>query len=189
MSQLQPTIELAHALPPARRLRELWRAVRAATVPALACALLLAAAPMARADAVLAERSEIAFTVKQMGVNFDGRFRRWKADIVFRPQALAQSHATVDVDLGSVDLASEDSERESRSAQWFDTARFPTARFTSTAIRSLGGNRYQVDGKLSLKGIARDYGFPVTVTTLSTRVCSTALNSGEETSSTHWVRP
>lgn len=125
----------------------------------------LAAARSAHADTVLPERSQIAFSMQQMGVRFDGHFRRWKADIVFRPQALAQSHAIVDVDLASIDLASDDSERESRSAQWFDTGRFPMAHFASTAVRSLGGNRYEVVGKLSLKGIVRDYVVPIAVTT------------------------
>ena len=119
----------------------------------------------ARADTVLADRSELAFTMNQMGVNFDGRFRKWKADIVFRPNALAQSKAVIDVDLGSIDLASDDSEKEARGRQWFDTGRFPVAHFASSAIRAAGPNRYEVVGSLTLKGIARDYVIPVTVTT------------------------
>jgi polyisoprenoid-binding protein YceI len=126
---------------------------------------LLACAPVAGADTVIADKSEIAFTMKQMGVNFDGRFRKWKADVVFRPQALPQSKAVIDIDLASVDLASEDSETEARGPAWFDTRRFPVARFTSTAIRDLGGGRYEVAGKLSLKGIERNYAVPIRVTT------------------------
>lgn len=124
--------------------------------------LTLATAPAA-ADTIVADRSEIAFTSKQMGVNFDGRFRKWKADVVFRPAALAQSRAQIDVDLSSVDLASSDSEAEARGPLWFDTAKFPVAHFASTAIRDLGGGRYEVAGKLSLKGITRDYVVPITV--------------------------
>lgn len=126
---------------------------------------LATAAPGARADAVLADRSEIAFTMKQMGVNFDGRFRRWKGDIVFRPEALAQSKADLDVELASVDLASAESETEAKSPLWFNTAKFPVARFGSTSIKDLGNNRYAVAGQLSLKGITRDYVVPVTVRT------------------------
>lgn len=134
-------------------------------VLAALAAVLTLAAPVARADTVLADRSEIAFTTRQMGVNFDGRFRKWKADIVFRTAALAQSKAEIDVDLASVDLASSDAETEARGPLWFDTAKFPVARFSSTSIRDLGGNRYEVTGKLSLKGITRDYVVPITVRT------------------------
>jgi polyisoprenoid-binding protein YceI len=126
---------------------------------------LLACAGNAAADTVVAGKCEIAFSVKQMGVTFDGRFRSWKADVVFRPQAPAQSKAVIDIDLSSIDLASDDSETEARGPAWFDTRRFPVARFTSTAIRDLGGGRYEVAGKLSLKGIERNCAVPITVTT------------------------
>ena len=68
----------------------------------------------ALADTVVPGKSEIAFTMKQMGVNFDGRFKAWKADIVFKTAALDQSKATIDIDLASLDLASADSEAEAR---------------------------------------------------------------------------
>ena len=119
----------------------------------------------AAADTVVADKSEIAFTMKQMGVNFDGRFRKWKADVVFRPNALAQSKAVIDVDLGSIDLASDESEKESRGPLWFNTTKFPVAHFVSTGVRAVGPNRYEVAGSLSLKGIARDYVIPITVST------------------------
>ena len=48
--------------------------------------------------------------MKQMGVNFDGRFKQWKADAVFDPAAPDKAKADVDVDLASIDLASADSE-------------------------------------------------------------------------------
>src|SRR6476646_3078117 len=130
------------------------------------CALLPAG--LAHADAVVANRSEIGFTIKQMGVNFDGRFTRWKADVVFEPRALARSKADIDVELASIDLASAESEAEAKSARWFDTGKFPVARFTSTSIRDLGDNRFDVVGKLSLKGVTRDYTVPIAVKTDAT---------------------
>jgi polyisoprenoid-binding protein YceI len=126
------------------------------------CVLLLAAVG-ARAENVIVDRSEIGFTVKQMGVNFDGRFGKWKADVVLQPKALAASKADIAVDLASIDLASADSEAEAKSSRWFDTGKFPVARFTSTSITDLGGDRYDVAGKLSLKGITRDYVVPIVV--------------------------
>jgi polyisoprenoid-binding protein YceI len=125
-------------------------------------ALLLAADPAA-AQGVLVDKSEIRFVTKQLGVNFEGRFRKWKANIVFLPKNLAKSKAEFDIDLGSVDLASEDSEVEMKGKMWFDTAKFPVAHFASTSIRDLGGNRYDVAGQLSLKGAKRDAVIPIAV--------------------------
>ena len=131
---------------------------------AVSIALALAAR-CAGADTVVMDKSEIAFTMKQMGVNFDGRFRKWTADVMFRPAALAQSKADIQVDLASIDLASSDSETEAKGPLWFNTLKFPVARFTSTSVRETGANRYEVAGKLSLKGVSRDYVVPITVRT------------------------
>lgn len=117
------------------------------------------------AQGIVADKSEIGFTMTQMGVRFDGRFRKWKADVVFQPVAPATSKAVLDVDLGSIDLASDESEAEAKGRLWFDTARFPVAHFQSTAVRDLGANRYEIAGTLSLKGIVRDCVVPITVTT------------------------
>ena len=117
----------------------------------------------ALADTVVPGKSEIAFTIKQMGVNFDGRFKAWKADIVFKPAALDQSKATIDIDLASLDLASADSEAEARDPLWFNTSKFPVAHFASTSFKSLGGDRYEVAGKLALKGVTRDCVVPIAV--------------------------
>ncbi|MDE2004018.1 MAG: YceI family protein [Betaproteobacteria bacterium] len=127
------------------------------------CALLVATGPAA-ADGVIVAKSEIAFTTTQMGVAFDGHFRKWNASIVFTPGALATSRASIDVDLASIDLASSDSEAEARGPLWLETSRFPIAHFTSTSITSRGGDKYDVAGRLSLKGITRDCVVPIVVT-------------------------
>jgi polyisoprenoid-binding protein YceI len=128
----------------------------------LACLFLVDAIP-ATANGVVVAKSEIAFTMKQMGVNFDGRFRKWSGDVVFDPGALDKSRAQFDIDLASVDLASIESEAEAKGSLWFNTAKFPVAHFASTSIRSVGGDRYEIAGKLSLKGITRDCVVPVAV--------------------------
>ena len=124
-------------------------------------AMLLAFASCAGAQGVLYDKSEIRFVSKQMGVDVEGRFRKWKASVDFRPNDLAQSRADFDVDLASIDFASEESEAELRRADWFDTSRFPAATFRSSSIKSLGGDRYEIAGKLAMKGATRDVAIPV----------------------------
>jgi len=41
------------------------------------------------------------------------------------------------------------------SAEFLDTAKFPEAKFVSTAVRAIGGNRYEVDGQLTLLGMTK----------------------------------
>ena len=121
---------------------------------ALALALTVVAGPV-WGQAVLVDKSEIRFVAKQLGVNVEGRFRKWKADVVFLPKDAAHSRAVFDIDLASIDLASEESEREVRDRLWFDMAKFPIAHFASTSVTDRGGGKYEITGELSIKGIAR----------------------------------
>jgi polyisoprenoid-binding protein YceI len=128
-------------------------------VPSLA--MLLLASSSASAQSVLIDKSEIRFFSRQMGVNVEGRFRKWKVNVDFRPKDLAHSKAEFEIDLASIDLASEESETEVGRPSWFDTAKYPVAKFQSTAMKDLGGEKYEVDGRLTLKGMARDVAIPI----------------------------
>jgi polyisoprenoid-binding protein YceI len=125
--------------------------------------MMLLAAGQAGAQGVLIDKSEIRFQSKQMGANVEGRFRRWKANIVFVPKDLGRSKADFDIELGSIDLASDESEAEIKRPSWFDTAKFPVAHFASSAIKGLGGDKYEVVGKLTVKGTTRDAVVPITL--------------------------
>src|SRR5438046_4218491 len=118
--------------------------------------MLLLAASQGDAQGVLIDKSEIRFVSKQMGVNVEGRFRKWKANIVFLPKELGKSKADFDVELASIDLASDESETEIKRPKWFDTAKFLVAKFVSTSFKDLGGDKYEVTGALTIKGISRD---------------------------------
>ena len=131
-------------------------------IPPLAV-LLLAAGGGAAAQGVLIDRSEIRFFAKQAGAGVEGRFRKWKANVDFRPKDLAKSKADFDVELASIDLASEEIETELRGPLWFDTAKHPVAKFRSTAIRNLTSDRYEIAGTLAMKGITKAVAMPVTL--------------------------
>jgi polyisoprenoid-binding protein YceI len=126
--------------------------------------MMLLAAGQAGAEGVLIDKSEIRFVSKQMGINVEGSFRRWKANIVFLPGDLAHSKADFDIELASIDLASDEAESEARRPSWFDTAKFPVAHFVSSSIKDVGGGKYEVAGKLSVKGVTRDAVVPIVLT-------------------------
>lgn len=127
----------------------------------LACALGALAHGAAFAQGIVPAKSEIRFVSRQMGVEVEGRFRRFRADVDWRPDDLAHTRADFAIELASIDLASEEAEDEVRRPGWFDTAKFPVATFTSTAVRATGADRYEIAGKLALKGVTRDVVVPV----------------------------
>ena len=44
---------------------------------------------------------------------------------------------------------------------WFNAAKFPTATFASSAIKAKGAGRFDVAGKLTVKGTTRDVVVPI----------------------------
>jgi polyisoprenoid-binding protein YceI len=110
------------------------------------------------------KQSEIVFVSKQMGVPVDGRFKKFDAQMSFDPKSPQTSKVSFTVDLASADIGNADTERELTKPGWFDTSKFPQATFASGAIKSLGSGKFEVAGKLAIKGNSRDVVVPVAVT-------------------------
>ncbi len=106
--------------------------------------------------------SSVTFFYKQMNVPLDGKFNKFAAQITFDPAKLAKAQAKIDIDIASIDTGSADANDEVAGKLWFNAKAFPTASFVSSGIKSLGGNRYEASGKLSIKGRTLDVVTPVT---------------------------
>ncbi|HSD61313.1 MAG TPA: YceI family protein [Burkholderiales bacterium] len=130
----------------------------------LAALALLAASGAAHAveyATVLPDKSEIRFVSKQMNVPVEGRFRKFDAQLSFDPAKPEAGSTRITLDLAGIDAGSDDANAEVRTKGWFDIRNFPTATFVSTSVKPLGPNRYEVAGKLSIKGRSRDVTAPV----------------------------
>jgi polyisoprenoid-binding protein YceI len=133
---------------------------------ALAAPLLLLgtlAAAQAGAQKVLPAQSEIAFTSKQMGVPVDGKFRKWEAQIAFDPKKPETGHVNFTIDTGSASFGSPETDAEVPKAPWFNAAKFPQANFQSTGLKAVGPAKFEVTGKLTIKGNVKDVVVPVAV--------------------------
>lgn len=131
----------------------------------LASVTLSAAPGLAQAQQKLVPaQSEIVFVSKQMGVPVEGRFKKFDAQLTFDPKQLATSKIGFTVDLGSAALGAAETEAELAKPGWFNIKAFPQATFQSSAIKALGGGKFEVAGKLAIKGNSRDVLVPVTLT-------------------------
>ncbi|MEY4737927.1 MAG: hypothetical protein RL302_2246 [Pseudomonadota bacterium] len=105
--------------------------------------------------------SEIVFVSKQMGVPVEGRFKKFDAQISFDAAKLDTSRVNFTVDIGSASLGAPETDAEMPKAVWFNVAKFPQGTFASSAIKALGGGKYEVAGKLSIKGQTQNVVVPV----------------------------
>jgi polyisoprenoid-binding protein YceI len=131
--------------------------------PLLLLALAAAPFPVAGTERQLRDRSEIGFTVTQMGVGVSGQFKRFTADVDLDPAKPESGHAKIVVDIASLSTGEPDADTEALSKPWLDAAGFPKASFKSSAVRALGGERYEVKGLLSIKGKPRELTVPFTL--------------------------
>jgi polyisoprenoid-binding protein YceI len=130
--------------------------------PALVLALAAFAVP-AIAQTLVPAQSEIAFTSRQMGVPVDGKFRQFKAQVAFDPKKPEAAKIGFTVELGSASIGTPETEAELAKPDWFNTKVFPQATFQSSAVKALGGGKFEVAGTLNIKGAKQNVVVPVTL--------------------------
>ena len=126
-------------------------------------ALAPAVAEPATATRLVADKSQIAFVSKQMGVPVEGTFKKFDAQVAFDPRKPEGGTVALQIDTGSASLGVPMSDAELPKAPWFDTGHFPQASFQSSAIKALGEGRFEMTGKLTIKNISRQVTVPVTI--------------------------
>lgn len=130
---------------------------------ALASTLLLAALPAQAQQQLVPAQSSIEFTAKQMGVPMQGQFKKFDAQVAFDPAKLTSSRIRFTVDTGSATMGARETDAELPKPAWFNVVKFPQATFESSSIKALGGGKFDVAGKLTVKGTAVDVTVPVTL--------------------------
>lgn len=129
-----------------------WLLALALTLPAQA----------AEFEQVVTGKSRIGFEFRQMGVPVSGGFRTFAAQVAFDPARPEAARAKVEIDLASIDAGGQEADDEVKSKNWLHIQQFPKATFVSSSVKALGSDRYQLAGKLTIKGTTRDIVVPIT---------------------------
>lgn len=124
-----------------------------------------ACAEAAQYTQVNATASTLSFTYNQFSSRVYGTFSQFEGTLDFDTAKPSAAHAGLTIQLDSIDAGSSDANEELKKPAWFDTAHSPVATFESTAVKSLGGNRYSITGNLALRGITRVVQVPVLLKT------------------------
>ncbi len=128
---------------------------------ALLAALVQPAVAQVAAAQLLAPGSEVAFTTRQLGVPVEGRFGKFTAQVALDPRKPETGRVSFSIDTASARFGSAELDAEVPKPEWLGAARFPQATFQSSGVKGLGGGRFEVAGKLSIKGQVRDLTVPV----------------------------
>ena len=115
--------------------------------------------PVAGRYVIDASHTNVGFSAKHLMVSkVRGRFSEFEGAITIADAPL-DSSVEVTLQATSIDSRSEDRDGHLRSPDFLDVEQFPTLEFRSTAVRHIGGDDFEVDGDLTIKGVSR----PVTL--------------------------
>ena len=109
------------------------------------------------------DQSTIAFVSRQMNVPVEGAFKKFTAQINIDPARPEAGRARIEIDLASIDAGSADANDEVKGKSWFNTREFPKANFISSAVKALGGGRFEAFGKMTIKGKTLETRAPFTL--------------------------
>jgi polyisoprenoid-binding protein YceI len=126
---------------------------------ALATAGLAANIGWAQIDAA---KSSVTATARQIGVPMEGKFKKFDATVDFDPSKLATSTAKVEIEVSSFEIGDAETTKEVKGRDWFDAGKFPKAVFQSTSIKAGAAGKFDVAGKLTIKGKTVDVVVPAT---------------------------
>lgn len=132
-----------------------------ALVAMLAPGMAAAEPPAAK---LIADKSQIVFVSKQMGVPVEGTFKKFDAQVAFDPKKPEGGSVVLHIDTASAGFGIPMSDAELPKAPWFDATHFPQATFQSSAIKALGNGKFEMTGKLTIKGTTKSVTVPVGIT-------------------------
>jgi polyisoprenoid-binding protein YceI len=123
--------------------------------------------------------SEIVFTTKQMGVPVEGKFGKFTAVIALDPKRPETGNVAFTIDTGSARFGSAELDAEVPKATWLNVPKFPQASFQSSSVKAAGPGRFEVAGKLTIKGAVQNVVVPVQLTQTGTgaAIASTAVGA------------
>ena len=107
--------------------------------------------------------SNVKFTVTHMVVSeVDGSFKNFDGTIEHTKPDYSDAVVTFTVDVSSVDTDNENRGKHLKSDDFFNAEQYPQMKFQSTSFKPLGGNKYQLDGNLTIRDMTKPVSFDVT---------------------------
>lgn len=108
--------------------------------------------------------SNIYFSVDHIFSKVRGHFDEFSAQVSFDEKNLEQSTFQFVVKSGSVNTNLPKRDKHLQSKDFFSSGNYPDLSFVSTSVTDRGEGRFDVAGKLSVKGKEYDFVLPMTLT-------------------------
>jgi len=108
------------------------------------------------------EHTNFYFSVDHIYAKVRGRFTDYTGTLNFDPDNLKDSKIYFEIKVKSIDTGISKRDEHLLSDDFFDASKYPLMTFTSTSITKAEGNTYNVNGRLTIKGVSSDLILPLT---------------------------
>lgn len=100
--------------------------------------------------------SQITFTISHLGIaDVSGTFNDFQATLTSAKPDFSDASVELTAKIASIDTRIDQRDNHLKSADFFDAEKYPVLTFKSSAIKSVGKNRYKLSGDLTLHGITK----------------------------------
>jgi polyisoprenoid-binding protein YceI len=106
--------------------------------------------------------SNVNFTVTHMTISeVEGTFKIFEGNVEHTKADFSDAKINFQVDIASVNTENENRDNHLKGDDFFNAAQFPTMKFSSTSMKPLGNNKYQLSGNLTIRDITKPVVFEV----------------------------
>ena len=107
--------------------------------------------------------SNVKFTVTHMAISeVDGSFRAFDGSLESTKPDFSDARIQFSIEATSVSTENENRDNHLRGDDFFNAAQFPKISFTSTSMKPLGGNKYQLTGNMTVRDVTKTVTWDVT---------------------------
>ena len=107
--------------------------------------------------------SSLRFTVTHMVVSeSEGIFKNWNGSMEHTKDDFSDAKINFTVDVSSINTDNENRDKHLKSDDFFNAEKYPEIKFVSTSFTPQGGNKYKLDGNLTIRDVTKPVTFDVT---------------------------
>jgi polyisoprenoid-binding protein YceI len=107
--------------------------------------------------------SNVKFTVTHMAISeVDGNFKSFDGTLESAKPDFSDAKIQFSIDVASIGTDNENRDNHLKGDDFFNAAQFPKISFTSTSMKPLGGNKYQLTGTMTVRDVTKTVTWDVT---------------------------
>lgn len=107
--------------------------------------------------------SNVKFTITHMVVSeVDGSFRTFDGTMESEKEDFSDAKINFTVDVASINTDNENRDKHLKGDDFFNAEQFPQMKFSSTSMKPMGNNKYQLAGNLTIRDVTKPVVFDVT---------------------------